>query len=407
MPADIYIPMSPSPSLNIDLPAPNARDAADSALLCAQIHQACKDTGGTIGFDQYMELALYTPRLGYYSAARTRFGKDGDFVTAAEISPRFAMCVARQIAQVFDMLGDTGAVLEVGAGSGVLAEGVLDTLRTFGYDKVQYFILERSAGGRGFQGERLARFGEQVRWIDDFPPSDFTGVILANELLDAIAPRCFEIHDGEAVELGVESRSGQLAWRLMPNRDEVTDAQWRELVADTFAHEHLAELAQGYRGEIAPARQAWVRSAAQSLRAGALLLLDYGYPRHELYHSQRLAGTLACHFRHRVHSDPFLWPGLQDIGSHVDFTAIAQAGVDSGLELAGYTTQAHFLLDCGLLDGLEDVQLDERARIELTAQIQRLTLPAELGEAIKVIALCRKLAQPLCGFQSRNLSQRL
>ena len=399
--------MPPSPSLNLQLPAPEPRDVADSERLCAQIRQACADAGGSIGFDRYMELALYTPQLGYYSAPRNRFGARGDFVTAPEISPRFALCIARQIAQVLGMLGSTGAVLEVGAGSGVLAAGVLDTLRAIGHGDVEYFILERSAGGRGFQAERLARFGKQVRWLDDFPPPGFTGVILANELLDAIPARCFEIHHGVAMEIGVASTCAGFAWQLMPQRSAKLDAQWCALVAELLSREQASGLAQGYRGEFAPARQAWVRSAAQSLQAGALLLLDYGYPRRELYHPQRVAGTVACHFRHRVHADPFFWPGLQDIGSHVDFTAIAQAGIDSGLDLAGYTTQAHFLLDCGLLDALDDAPLGERARIELTAQIQRLTLPAELGEAVKVIALSRELTQPLLGFRSRDLSHRL
>jgi SAM-dependent MidA family methyltransferase len=246
-----------------------------------------------------------------------------------------------------------------------------------------------------------------VRWLDDLPPRGFTGVIIANELLDAIPARCFEVHDGAAVELGVASAAGGFCWQLMRPGFDASHAQFAALLAGALGREQLTELAEGYRGEIAPARDAWVRTAAQSLQAGALLLLDYGYPRHELYHPQRVAGTVACHYRHRVHGDPFLWPGLQDIGSHVDFTAIAQAGVDSGLDLAGYTTQAHFLLDCGLLDGLDDVQLDDRARIELTGQIQRLTLPAELGEAIKVIALSRELAEPLLGFRSRDLSHRL
>ena len=209
------------------------------------------------------------------------------------------------------------------------------------------------------------------------------------------------------MELGVTAANGGFAWQLMQGGCAVIGAQFAALAANIVGCARLAELAEGYRGEIAPARDAWVRTAAHSLQAGALLLLDYGYPRHELYHPQRVAGTVACHYRHRVHDDPFSWPGLQDVGSHVDFTAIAQAGLDSGLELAGYTTQAHFLLDCGLLDGLDDPQFDERARIELTGQIQRLTLPAELGEAVKVIALSRMLDEPLLGFRSRDLSHRL
>ena len=406
--------MPPSPTLQLELPEPDARDVADSAALSAQIRQACEAAGGTLCFDRFMELALYTPQLGYYSAPRSRFGPQGDFVTAPEISPLFAVCVARQVAQILDQIagvasvaGSVGAVLEVGAGSGVLAEGVLDALQALGYANADYFILERSAGARGFQRERLARFGEQVRWLDELPEQGFDGVIVANELLDAIPAKCFQIEGGAVVERGVAVDDDGFRWQLMPHGDDEAGVRWRELIDDALSADEVAQLANGYRAEVAPARQAWVRTAARSLRTGALLLLDYGYPRHEMYHPQRVAGTVACHFRHRVHDDPFVWPGLQDIGSHVDFTAIAQAGVDSGLELAGYTTQAHFLLDCGLLDGLDDAPLEERARIELTGQIQRLTLPAELGEAIKVIALGRGLEQPLVGFRSRDLGYRL
>jgi SAM-dependent MidA family methyltransferase len=402
--------MPPSPSLQLDLPEPDAHDLADSAALSARIRQACEDAGGAIGFDRFMELALYTPQLGYYSASRSRFGPRGDFVTAPEISPRFAACVARQVAQVLDQIngikGAAGAVLEVGAGSGVFARGVLEALSALGHEEVEYFILERSAGARGFQRERLAHFGERVRWLDDLPEHPFDGVIVANELLDAIPAKCFQIEDGVVLERGVAADADGFSWQLIPHGDDA-GVQWRKLIDDALPADEVSQLANGYRGEVAPARQAWVSTAARSLRTGALLLLDYGYPRREMYHPQRVAGTVACHFRHRVHDDPFVWPGLQDIGSHVDFTAIAQAGVDGGLELAGYTTQAHFLLDCGLLDGLDDVRLDERVRIELTSQIQRLTLPAELGEAIKVIALGRGLEQPMAGFRSRDLGYRL
>lgn len=392
--------MPPSPSLALDLPRPDAPDARDSQALAASIREACAAAGGVIGFDAYMERALYTPGLGYYAAARSRFGARGDFVTAPEISPRFARCVARQVAQILEAIGG-GEVLEVGAGSGVLAEGVLDGLDALGQHAVRYLILERGAGGRGFQRERLARFGERVQWLDDFPPPGWRGVALANELLDALPARCFVMHHGTPRELGVAATEQGFAWRMM-DADAGTGALLARLLDGLDG-----ALAHGYRGEFAPLREAWTRELAARLDAGALLLLDYGYPRRELYHPQRVEGTLACHFRHRVHGDPFVWPGLQDISVHVDFTAIAEAGTQAGLSLAGYTTQAHFLLATGLLDGLDDPALDVAARARASAQVRRLSLPAELGEAVKVMALTRDVPCALAGFAGRDLSHRL
>ena len=206
------------------LPEPDAHDLADSAALSAHIRQACEDAGGAISFDRFMELALYTPQLGYYSASRSRFGPRGDFVTAPEISPRFAACVARQVAQVLEHIhgsaGVAGKVLEVGAGSGVLAQGVLESLSALGYEEVEYFILERSAGARGFQRERLAQFGERVQWLDDLPEQGFDGVIVANELLDAIPAKCFQIEDGVVAERGVAADADGFRWQLMSHGDD-------------------------------------------------------------------------------------------------------------------------------------------------------------------------------------------
>lgn len=392
--------MPPSPSLVLDLPAPDATDARDSHALARDIREACTAAGGVIGFDAFMERALYSPGLGYYAAARSRFGARGDFVTAPEISPRFARCVARQVGEILDAIGG-GEVLEVGAGSGVLAEGMLDALTALGHADTRYLILERAAGGRGFQRERLARFGDRVQWLDDFPPPGWRGVLLANELLDALPARCFVMDRGTPRELGVAAAGDAFAWRMM-DADPATDALLSALLEDA-----AGDLAHGYRGEFAPLRAAWMREAAGRLAAGALLLFDYGYPRRELYHPQREAGTLACHYRHRVHADPFFWPGLQDISVHVDFTAIAEAGTQGGLSLAGYTTQAHFLLATGLLDGMDDPDLDVAARARASGEVRRLSLPGELGEAVKVIAFTRGVPHALSGFAQRDLSHRL
>jgi len=380
----------------LELPAPEPRDAADSARVAAAVRDACEAAGGAIPFDAYMELVLYAPGLGYYSAPRSRFGERGDFVTAPEISPRFAACLARQIAQVLDHLGG-GSVLEVGAGSGVLAGDLLDALASLGHADLRYCILERSAAARAFQRERLAHHGARVAWLDDFPGAGFRGVILANELLDALPARRFQIDAGRARELGVGVDRERAGWRLME----------AEVALPAAVAALLEEAPQGYRGELGPAREAWVRTAASRLGAGALLILDYGYPRRELYHPQRVDGTLACHYRHRVHADPFLWPGLADLSVHVDFTALAEAATQAGLELAGYTTQAHFLLHLGLLHGLDDPTLSAIERLQLTAPIHRLTLPAEMGEAVKAMALTRGVDLPLAGFAGRDLRHRL
>jgi len=392
--------MPPSPFLALDLPPPDARDACDSRALAAQIRAHCAAAGGVIGFDAFMDRALYTSGLGYYAAARSRFGARGDFVTAPEISPRFARCVARQTVQILDAIGG-GEVLEVGAGSGTLAAGVLAALDTLGHAGARYLILERSAGGRGFQRERLAPFGDRVHWLDDLPPPGWRGVVLANELLDALPARCFILDHGSPRELGVAAAERGFGWHAM-----APDAATRA-VLDDLLHGRVGELAHGYRGEFAPLRGAFVREIAARLAAGALLLIDYGYPRRELYHPQRGEGTLACHYRHRVHGDPFWWPGLQDISVHVDFTAIAEAGTHAGLQLAGYTTQAHFLLATGLLDGVDDADLDVAARARLSGEIRRLILPGELGEAVKVMALTREVPCALGGFQGHDLSHRL
>ncbi len=385
----------PSPSVVLDLPQPDDADAAHSGAVAARIREECAAAGGAIAFDAFMELALYAPGLGYYAAPRSRFGERGDFVTAPEISPRFAGCVARQVAEVLARTG--GGVLEAGAGDGTLAAGVLAGLDAAGMHDVPYRILERSAGARGFQRERLAPWGERVTWLDGFPEPGFRGVILANELLDALPARRFVVRAGEALELGVAPSADGFRWQLLGPAVDVTAA----------LGPLLRSLPDGYQGEYGPARGAWTAAAGECVEAGVLLLLDYGYPRRELYHPQRGEGTLACHYRHRVHGDPFRWPGLQDLSVHVDFTAVAEAGLSAGLELAGYTTQAWFLLATGLLDGLHATDADPRARMAASGEVQRLVLPAEMGEAVKVIALARGIDAPLSGFAGRDLAHRL
>jgi SAM-dependent MidA family methyltransferase len=384
----------------ISLPQPDAADR----LVCAQVRaflaRACEEEGGDIGFDRFMEIALYTPGLGYYSAPRARFGADGDFVTAPEISPRFGACIARAIAPALRELGPA-SVLEAGAGSGVLARDVLATLKELDVPLQRYCILERSASARAQQARTLADASRCVQWLDGFPPPGFRGVVIANELLDALPAQRFRIGADVATELRVGCEGEHLHWLERPFADPQQAQALQQMLRD------LPPLAPGYVSEVAPARSAWLRTLAGCLERGLVLLADYGYPRREYYHPQRHDGTLRCYRRHHAHDDPLLAPGIDDISVHVDFTAVAEAGLAAGLRCSGFTTQAHFLLENGLLQGLEDPDLPESERAQAAHAVRQLTLPMEMGEAVKFMALERGAKLPLRGFATADLRHRL
>lgn len=386
------------------LPPPSTEALQHSAQLRALIAGEIATAGGAISFARYMELALYAPGLGYYSAGAQKFGAAGDFVTAPEISPLFAHCVARQCAQVLRTLGG-GDVLEVGAGSGVLAADLLTALAEADSLPTQYFILERSADLRARQqlllAARVPHLLERIIWLDGLPSAPLRGVVIANELLDALPVHLFSLADGGPEELYVASEDNGFYLRSQPliNADlrARIEAIWQEVTASA--------LPSGYMSEINLAADGWVRSIAEVLAAGALLLIDYGFPRHEYYHPQRRRGTLMCHYRHHAHDDPFLLPGLQDITAHVDFTAVAEAAAGAGLDVAGYTTQGAFLLASGITDVLAGHA--EKRQLQLAQGVKKLTLPHEMGELFKVMALTRGLDEPLLGFALRDLRARL
>jgi len=390
------------------LPAPDAPAARHSARVAAHIHEEIARARGRIPFARFVELALYAPGLGYYSAGARGPGAEGDFVTAPEITPLFARCLARQVADLLGALGG-GDVLEAGAGSGALAADLLAALAALGVTPRRYLILERSAGLRARQRERLAATalpaGTRVQWLEALPGPGLRGVVLANELLDALAPTRFTRTDVGVDEWYVRaSPEGGFTWELAAPSDPAIYA------AVAGIERALGDrLHDGYTSEVGLVQRAWVRSIAGALAAGALLLVDYGYPRREYYHPERDRGTLACFYRHRVHDDPLALPGIQDISAHVDFTAIAEAGAEAGLELAGYTTQAAFLLDCGLLELAAAVPASDPGYPALTARIKRLTLPGEMGELVKVMALTRGLAATgaLRGFATLDRRGRL
>lgn len=389
----------------VKLPQPDAESRARSAALVGHIRSEMESCCGRLSFARYMDLVLNTPGLGYYRASDRQFGREGDFVTAPELSPLFARCIANQVGQILAHL-DGGEVFEAGAGSGTLCADLLHALDRSDRLPGRYLILEPSAALRQRQREyielKAPRQISRVVWVDDLPAAGFVGVVLCNELLDAIpAPRFKKSRNG-LLEAFVCERDGGLDWYFgEPECDGLIDAV-------TEIEAALGEpFAEGYTSELGLAREAWISSAAERLRRGAVLLLDYGHTLSEYYHPQRRDGTLACHFRHRVHDDPFFFPGLQDISVHVEFSGLCRAAEGAGLEVAGYTTQAEFLIASGLLEACREQDPGSLEFVRLASQIKRLTLPGEMGHLVKALALTRRLDCPLIGFSGRDYRGRL
>ena len=389
------------------LPVPDREALAVSQELSTRIAAEIARHGGWLSFARYMEMALYEPGLGYYSNPGQVFGAAGDFVTAPELTPLFGATLARQVSPWLKdpaLAGSGQVVLEVGGGSGMLAAQLLNALDNVGHHEVRYLILELSAERREYQRQTLKSLApglmDRVGWLDTFPES-FAGVVVANELLDAMPVQLFEWQadaGAELQEMGVTWVDGQFAWALRPADAVLTEtvAALRNRLGPEGAQWHSP-----YRSEICPAQQAWMRTLADCMTAGVVLLLDYGFAAPEYYHPQRDQGTLMCHYRHRSHSDPFLWPGLSDITAHVDFTALARAATAEGFSLVGYTSMAAFLLNAGLLDELADLPREPESFWFAQAQaVQQLISEAEMGELFKVIAFEKNLreAASVLGF---------
>ncbi len=381
--------------MSTTLPTPDPAAAAHSAQLCAHIQHAIAEAGGWLSFAQFMALALYAPGLGYYTAGAHKLGAAGDFTTAPELSQLFGRTLARQVQQI--MAQSAPFILELGAGSGKLAADILDELAQRGSLPEQYFILEVSADLRQRQQARLSpRWQERVVWLDALP-EQFSGVILGSELLDALPVHLLEWRDEAILERGVVCGATGFAWQARP-----------------IDHPELATAAQAiavpapYLSEICLAARGLIHSLASRLQQGAMLWIDYGFGAREYYHPQRHSGTLMCHYRHHAHADPFFLPGLQDLTAHVNFTDIAESGIDAGLELLGYTTQAFFLINAGITELLQATSPEAvREYAPLSGQLQKLTSPAEMGELFKVIALGKNLSEPLLGFARGDLSRML
>src|SRR4249919_278489 len=389
------------------LPAPDADALAHSERLSAFIRHEIAANDGAIPFSRFMELALYAPGLGYYSAGARKFGEGGDFVTAPELGPIFAACIAESVAPVLQQLGASAVFLELGGGSGAFAEVALKRLLELDALPDRYLILEPSADLRERQRERLQRslspmLFELVEWLNGPLPDDWSGVLFANEVIDALPTPRFAIRDGEVFEEYVTVDGDRFARTLRP--------------ADAFlgnAVRHVERslehpLAEGYRSEVLPQLPYWIQAVSGGMQRGAMLFVDYGHPRGEFYQPDRTDGTLRAYYRHRMHDEPLLWPGLQDLTASVDFTALAEAGVAAGFDFAGYCSQASFLLGNGMasvferIERMHDATEQQRRRNE----VKKLTLPSEMGERFQVMGFAKDVEFGVA-FMAGDLSFRL
>jgi SAM-dependent MidA family methyltransferase len=394
-------------SLKVDLPIPDADESAHSAALAALIRKEIA-AHGAIPFSRYMELCLYAPGLGYYSAGKTKFGAAGDFVTAPELGDLFARVVAGTLAPALRELGDAAEFIELGGGSGRFAVAALRELAASGALPRRYRILEPGADLRERQrilvGSLPAEISARVEWIDRPPENAWSGVLFANEVLDALPTTRFAIHGGEVYEEYVTLRKSDATFA---REDRPADGLVTAAVRQVEVYLGT-EFVDGYRSEILPQLPYWMPAVIGSLERGVALFVDYGYPRSEFYLPERNDGTLVCHYRHRSHADPLFLPGLQDITAFVDFTAVAEAGTGAGFELVGYAPQGQFLLASGLPALIEEtVDLAEIDRMRIIAEAKRLTLPGEMGERFQAIAFARGVSDVPAGLRAFDLSRRL
>ena len=384
--------------MSVTLPAPSPDALVHSAKLCELIRQDIAMQGGWIPFSRFMELALYAPGLGYYTAGAHKFGEGGDFITAPELSTLFGRTMARQLVEI--MQASAPHILELGAGSGKLALDILTELERLNALPESYSILEVSADLRARQqtliNSELPHLANRVHWLDTLP-DNISGAVIGNEVLDALPVHLLHWTKDKIQEVGVSNKDHRFIWQDKPLE---TPALLEVVKNIHVPNDYLSEVSLTARGLVA--------SLCERMDKGALLFVDYGFGAGEYYHPQRSRGTLMCHYRHHANDDPFYLPGLQDITAHVDFSAVAEAAIDNGAHFLGYTSQAHFLLNNGMAEFLGEVSPnDAKAYAPLSAQLQKLTSPAEMGELFKVIALGMELDQPLAGFLRGDLSRLL
>lgn len=418
--------MTPPRVLVPDDAALGAEERAHVARMRGHLAEQIAANAGWISFERYMDLALYAAGLGYYSAGAHKLGEGGDFTTAPELSALFGRCLAQQCAVVLrelrgrsvktdDPVGAAapgraastrrGAILEIGAGTGRLAVDLLSGLEERGELPERYCILEISADLRERQRRlietRIPHLYSRVEWLDAPPPQSFDGVILANEVLDALPVARFRWHADRCEELGVGLEQGRLVWAARPAGDAMRG------VCNAL-REAGGGWDDGYESEYCPRLEHWAHTVTRPLAAGMVLWIDYGLPRRQYYFRERREGTLMCHFRQRAHADPFLHPGLSDITAWVDFTSLAHASRSGAWRLEGFTTQAHFLAGLDIereMHGLAGGDANRFAR--LAGEARRLMLPGEMGERFKVMAWTRGLAGSWPAFELLDLRHTL
>jgi SAM-dependent MidA family methyltransferase len=380
------------PDLPPSLPRPDAPSLEQSRRVAAYIGQRIEEAGGSISFAEFMHHALYAPGLGYYTAGSTKFGEEGDFVTAPEVSSIFGRVLARQCAEVLEQV-QGGAILEYGAGSGKLAVDMLDALAHLGRLPSKYLILEVSPDLRERQAiyvcEHLPLYADLVEWVDDVPDG-LRGVIVANEVLDSIPVERFVRRDTGVMQLRVATVENGFGLVEAPAPDNLRHSV-------SVVEKDLGQrLPDGYASEVCLATSPWIGGMSHALREGVVFLFDYGVSRREYYAAERSDGWLRCHFRHHAHNDPLILPGIQDLTAWVDFSSVAVAAVAQGFDIAGYSAQAQFLMAGGLDDAMRDfASLPLNEQVQLSQQVKTLTLPGEMGERFKCIALRKgNIAKP-------------
>ena len=394
------------------LPEPVAEAKKQSQLLVRRIQAACHLTNGWIKFSEFMNIVLYEPALGYYSGGLQKFGEKGDFITAPEVSPLFGQCLANQLSEAIKNLRQSTAekvyVVEFGAGSGVLAADLLLQLEKLECLPAQYFIIELSAELKQRQKQTIKKKAghllEHVQWLDQLPEQITSAVVIANEVLDAMPVECFRVvNDKSKVEsLMVGFDKNNLVSCYQPAASDILQK------VEVFQQRSQIQFSENYNSEYNPAIAGWLSALESKIENLLILLIDYGYNEKEYYHPDRVNGTLMCYYQHRAHDDFFWWPGLQDITAFVNFTDVAYSAVDSGLDVSGYTTQAAFLLANGLSElHASQVTDDVQQQIKLSQQIKTLTLPSEMGDRFKVMALTKNYEEPLTGFSMLDLRNRL
>lgn len=391
---------SPLATQYSNLPTPSPEALAHSQRLIDAIWEAMNN--GHISVKGYLELALYAPELGYYCAGSHKLGAAGDFVTAPEISSLFGQSLARQVVDILPLLNNA-VIFEIGPGTGKLAADILLALEQQDALPDEYWLLEVSADLKAKQKEilqqRCPHLLEKVKWLEGLPDQSFEGVIVANEVLDAMPVHVFQYHNENIInEMFVEYDKNKFISRMQLCDNQQLIAAVKHIQND-LGGEHGWNA--GYTSEINLMMAPWLASITENLKKGLVLFIDYGFDRKTYYHPDRNTGTLMCHYRHHAHTDPFLYPGLQDITSHVDFTAVAEAADAAKLNVAGYATQAAFLLSCGITD-LVPRDLGVEQQFAYANEIKMLTLPSEMGELFKVMALTRDMNEDLIGFSLQD-----